>query len=108
LKRGDIVVVTAPGDYGKPRPAVVIQSDALADTGSVLVCLLTTAQRDAPFHRLQLYPSETNGLREPSDVMVDKIFALSRGKCGTPIGRLTAEQIFALNHVLSLVIGLAD
>ena len=27
MKRGDVVIVSAPGDFGKPRPAVVIQSD---------------------------------------------------------------------------------
>ena len=108
MRRGDIVVVAAPGDYGKARPAVIIQSDALEDTGSVLVCLLTTTQRDAPFHRLTLCPTPDNGLREPSDVMVDKIVALPRSKCGVSIGRLTRDEIVALNHTLSLVVGLAD
>jgi mRNA interferase MazF len=108
MRRGDLIVVAAPGDYGKPRPAVVIQSDALEATGSLLVCLLTTTQRPAPFYRLPLEATPENGLRDPSDVMVDKIFALPRGKCGAPIGRLTRAQILALNHILSLVVGLAD
>jgi mRNA interferase MazF len=108
MKRGDLIVVAAPEDYGKPRPAVVIQSDALEETGSLLVCLLTTTQRPAPFYRLPLEPTPENGLREASDVMVDKIFALPRGKCGEPIGRLTPAQIGALNHRLALVIGLVD
>lgn len=108
MRRGDIVVVAAPGTYGKARPAVVIQSDALEDTGSILVCLLTTTQRDAPFHRLPVRPTPDNGLREHSDVMVDKIVALPRGKCGNSIGRLTDDQLIVLNHTLSLVIGLAD
>ncbi|WP_036261685.1 type II toxin-antitoxin system PemK/MazF family toxin [Methylocapsa aurea] len=108
MRRGDLIVVAAPGDYGKPRPAVIIQSDALDETGSLLVCLLTTTQRPAPFYRLALAPTPENGLRDPSDVMVDKIFALPRGKCGEPIGRLTRAQIRALNYALSLVVGLAD
>jgi mRNA interferase MazF len=108
MRRGDIVVVAAPGDYGKARPAVIIQSDALEGIESVLVCLLTTTQRDAPFHRLPLQPTPANGLREPSDVMVDKILALPRSKCGASIGRLTPAQLITLNHVLSLVVGLAD
>jgi mRNA interferase MazF len=33
------VTVAVQGDCGKPRPAVVIQSDWLAETDSVLVCL---------------------------------------------------------------------
>ena len=31
MSRGDVVIVAAPGDYGKPRPAVIVQSDALSD-----------------------------------------------------------------------------
>jgi mRNA interferase MazF len=108
MRRGDLIIVAAPGDYGKPRPAVVIQSDALEETGSLLVCLVTTTQRLAPFYRLPLDATLENGLHEASDVMVDKIFALPRGKCGEPIGRLTSAQIAALNHRLALVIGLVD
>ena len=73
MRRGDIVIVAAPGNYGKARPAVVIQSDALEDTGSILVCLVTTTQRDAPFHRLPLRPTPDNGLREHSDVMSTRL-----------------------------------
>jgi mRNA interferase MazF len=108
MKRGDLVIVAAPGDYGKPRPAVVIRSDALEATESLLVCLLTTTRRPAPFYRLPLEPAPGNGLREPSDVMVDKIYALARSKCGEAIGRLTRDEIMALNHRLALVIGLVD
>jgi len=105
---GDLIIAAAPGDYGKPRPAVIIQSDVLEETGSLLVCLLTMTQRPAPFHRLALAPTPENALRDPSDVMVDKIFALPRGNCGEAIGRLTRAQILALNDALSLVVGLAD
>jgi mRNA interferase MazF len=108
VRRGDLITVAAPGDYGKPRPAVVIQSDALEETASVLVCLLTTARRPAPFTRLPIDPSPQKGLRDSSDVMVDKIFALARGKCGASFGRLTRAQIAALNARLAVVVGLVD
>ena len=29
MKRGDVVTVTASGDYGNPRRAVIVQTDAL-------------------------------------------------------------------------------
>jgi len=63
MKRGDIVTAAAQGDYGKPRPAVVIQSDRLAETDSVLVCLITSELRDALFHRVPLEPTAETGLR---------------------------------------------
>ena len=72
MKRGDIVTVSAPGAYGKPRPAVVIQSDFLNQNDSVLVALVTSTLIDAPFFRLLLQPTEENGLRVPSQVMADK------------------------------------
>lgn len=73
----------------KPRPAVVIQSDALVDADSVLVALLASTLNDAPFYRLALEPTETNGLKAPSQVMVDKILAYPRTKCSAVIGRLS-------------------
>ena len=108
VKRGDLVIVSPPGDYGKPRPAIVIQSDWLEATDSVLVSLLTSALVDAPFYRLQIEPSEANGLKTPSQVMVDKIIAMPREKCGAVIGWISESELFALNHMLSVVIGIAD
>ena len=108
MRRGDLVTVAAPGDYGKPRPAVVIQSDWLRATDSVLVVLLTTAFLDAPFYRLQLDPTAENGLRAPSQIMVDKIIAMPRDKCGRVMGRLDQAALIALNGMLSVVIGIAD
>jgi mRNA interferase MazF len=108
LKRGEIVTVAAPGDYGKPRPAVVIQSDWLANTDSVLVALMTSAIVDAPIYRLAVEPTSASGLKVLSQVMVEKILAVPRDKCGHRIGRLDEPTLIALNHMLSVVIGLAD
>jgi mRNA interferase MazF len=108
VKRGDLVIVSAPGDYGKPRPAVVIQSDWLKATDSVLVALLTSTLADAPLYRLQIEPSEANGLKVPSQIMIDKIVAMPREKCGRVIGRIDESAVIALNHMLSVVVGVAD
>ena len=108
MKRGDIVTVAMPGDYGKPRPAVVIQSDWLTETDSVLVCLLTSTLREAPIYRLTIEPTPENGLRAVSQVMVDKIVAVRRDKCGGIIGRFDVANLVALNRMLSLVVGIAD
>ena len=108
MKRGDIVTVAAPGDYGKPRPAVVIQSDWLARSDSVLVALMTSAIADAPIYRLSVGVTPETGLKVASQVMVEKILAVPREKCGSRIGGLDETAMIALNHMLSVVIGLAD
>jgi len=108
MKRGDVITVAVAGDYGKPRPAVIIQSDWLEETESVLVCLLTTTIRDAPLYRLSIIANTANGLREPSQIMVDKIMAVRRNKCGSLLGRLGTMDMKALDQRLALVIGIAD
>jgi mRNA interferase MazF len=109
MKRGDIVTVAVQGDYGKPRPAVVIESDRLSPTDSVLVCLITsTLHEDAPFRRHPIETSPTTGLRVPSHVMVDKIFAVRRTKCGPRIGQMDATAMLAVSRKLALVTGIAD
>ena len=107
MKRGDLITVAVSGDYGKPRPALVIQSDFLNETDSVLVCLLTTTLRDAPLCRLPLPPGVT-GFREPSQVMVDKIMAVRRERCGPSIGRADDASLLALGRLLAFVVGIAD
>jgi mRNA interferase MazF len=109
VRRGDIVTVAIPGDFGKPRPAVVIQSDVVneAQPGSVILALVTSTLRDAPLLRLQIEPSQRNGLRQPSQVMVDKLFTARIEKVGDVIGRLSDQELVALNRLLAFVIGIA-
>lgn len=108
MKRGDVVTVAPSGDYGKPRPAVVIQSDALTETDSVLVCLITSLPVDARAFRLAVSDSPATGLRRPSYVMVDKIIATRRDKCGKVIGRLDEATMMALGPLLTFVMGMGD
>jgi mRNA interferase MazF len=108
VKRGDLITVALSGDYGKPRPSLVIQSDYLDGTDSVLVCLLTTTIRDAPLYRLTLPASAETGLREPLQIMVDKIMAVRRSRCGNPTGRADEASLRALGPLLALMVGVVD
>jgi mRNA interferase MazF len=108
VKRGDIVLAVARGDYGKPRPTVIVQSDLFNPThASVLVCLLTSELVDAPLFRLTVQPSALNGLREISQIMVDKLLAVPRGHVRDRIGALDDEMLLGLNRSLALMLGLA-
>jgi len=109
MKRGDLVIVSAPGDYGKPRPAVIIQSDIFNEThASIVVCLVTSDRQDAPLFRIDVQPSETTGLKMASQIMVDKIVALRRERIDQHIGRINDETLIRLNRSLALFIGLAS
>lgn len=108
MKRGDLVTVSLPGDYGKPRPAVIIQSNLLNTLDSVLVCPVTKVIVDASAVRITIEPSPTNGLRHLSQIMTDKITALRRDKVGAPFGHLTTHQMTATNRAILLVVGLAE
>lgn len=103
-----MVVAVIPGAYGKPRPAVIVQSDALADVDSVLIAPISTHRSDAPLYRLPCPASAGTGLRESSDVLVEKVVAIPREKVGQRIGRLGEADILALNRMLAFALGLAD
>lgn len=108
VRRGDVVTVAAPGDYGKPRPAVVIQSDALNDAGSdgVILALMTSTLREAPLLRLTV-DHDAAGLTRATQIMVDKLVTVRRVKLGQSVGRLSNQDLVALNRLLAFVIGLA-
>jgi len=103
-RRGDLVTISLRGDYGKPRPALVIQSDFMTDLESVLLCPVTSDLRDALF-RVTIEPTPANGLRKLSQIMTDKITTLPREKVGEPFGRLGDEKMKMVNKALLLVIG---
>jgi mRNA interferase MazF len=109
MRRGDVVTVAATGDYGKPRPAVIVQTDALpAAHASVVVCQMTSDCCDAPDFRVTIDPSERNGLRVKSQVMADKPVTIRRERIGRQIGHLDDKDVARLNIALAFVMGLAD
>jgi mRNA interferase MazF len=109
MRRGDVVTVAAAGDYGKPRPAVVVQTDALpAEHASVVVCQMTSELNDAPEFRVTLEPTTGNGLRATSQVMADKPTTIRRERVGRVVGRLDEQDLVRLNVALAFVLGLAD
>jgi mRNA interferase MazF len=108
MRRGDIITVSVPGDYGKPRPALVVQADSVSGTESVLIALMTGTLRDAPTLRLTLQPLPGNGLNMVSQIMADKIMAIPRAKCGKVVGHLDDGSMIVLNHMLLVILGLAD
>lgn len=107
MTRGDVVTVALPGDYGKPRPALVIQSDLFAEHPSVTVLPITSELRATPLFRLDIASNPFTGLQQPSQIMVDKIQTVRRAKIGSTLGRLDAAQMLAVNRSLAVFLGFA-
>jgi mRNA interferase MazF len=103
VKRGDIVVVAARGSYtGKPRPALIVQSDLFNDTHSSLtICPITSEVIDAPLFRVTLPPGKRTGLDLPSQVMADKLVSVPRSAVSRAVGRCDAEELGAVADALS-------
>lgn len=109
MKRGDIVIASAPGDYGEPRPAAIVQSNLFNDTHtSILVCLLTSDLQDAPIFRITVEPDKENGLNTPSQIMVGNMLALRRESIGKQVGKISDEILVQLKRSLALFIRLAQ
>ena len=108
MKRGDLVTVSLSGDYGKPRPALVIQSDLFVGHASVTLLPITgTCIAGASLLRLDVAPDIENGLRKPSQVMIDKAHTLPRVKVGASFGRLDDGTMMGITRALSVFLGIA-
>jgi len=109
MRRGDVVTLAASGDYGKPRPAVVVQTDAFPPQyASVIVCQMTSEIAEAPDFRVTIEPVPGNGLRARSQIMVDKPVTVRRERVGVTIGRLSPTDITRMSAAIAFVMGLAD
>jgi mRNA interferase MazF len=108
VKRGDVVLIVAQGDMGKPRPGVIVQADELGDaTTSIVICPMSSEVTE--LHRLRpaVEPSAGNGLRLRSQIMTDKITALRRDRVRRVLGSLDTEASKRLDGALLVVLGLA-
>ena len=109
MPRGDVVTVAVSGDYGKPRPAVIVQTDAFpSNHASVVVCQMTSDVQPATDFRVTVAPSDANGLLAVSQVMTDKPVTVRRERIGRRIGRLAATDMARVNVALAFVMGLGD
>ena len=106
MKRGDLVPVVLAGAYGKPRPALVIQSDLFANHPSVTVLPVTTELRPIETFRIAVRPSQKNGLRMSSQIMVDKAHTIPRDKAGAPFGELETRTLREVGRSLAVFLGI--
>jgi mRNA interferase MazF len=103
LLRGDIVICAIQGDYGKPRPALIIQSNLFNAThSSFTLCPITSHLIEAPLFRITLSPTPENGLTTISQIMVDKLMSLQREKIKQKIGVINEEQLRSLSNALKI------
>lgn len=107
MRRGDIVTVALPRGMGKPRPALVVQSDLFDAHPSVVVLPVTSELRSTPVFRIRLQPDATNGLRAASDIMIDKIQSVAREKIGKTIGTVDDRSMRDVERALLVFLGVA-
>jgi mRNA interferase MazF len=108
LKRGDLVLAASSGDYGKPRPNLVIQSNAFSNMPSVTVCPLTSdLQTIAPLFRITIEPTTENGLHLSSQIAVDKITTLPTARIAARLGSANDDVMLQVTRALAVFLGIS-
>lgn len=108
MKRGEVwTQAGGPGYAGKPRPVLIVQSDLLEGTESVVICLFTSLEGARLNARLPFVPTLENGLLEASELMADKIMTVARARLRRRIGALSVEAMGEVQQALAFVLGFA-
>jgi mRNA interferase MazF len=107
MNRGDFVTIARQGDFGKPRPALVIQSDPFNEHATVTVLLVSSLMVDAPLLRVTVQPTERNGLQKSSQVMVDKAMTVKRDNLGEAFGTARDAAMLEVGRCLAVFLGIA-
>ena len=94
--------IALQGDYGKPRPALIVQSDLFNEHPSVTILPVTGELRETPLFRIRVEPTPANGLQKTSDVMVDKAQSVPRERIGDVFGHLGEEEMLAVSRSLAV------
>ena len=107
MKRGDFVTIVMQGDFGKPRPALVVQADPFDALATVTVLPVTSTLLDAPLMRITVEADAHNGLSKPSQVMADKVVTVRRDKVGPAFGTASDELMLTVSRALTVFLGIA-
>ena len=106
LTRGDIIVVAVSGEFGKPRPALIVQADMTLEDETVTYVPITSDLLRQPLTRIAISPSETNGLRKPAEIMVDRIQTCTLARVGGVIGHIDGRTMKQVETALMIHLGL--
>lgn len=106
MRRGDFVTIAMQGDFGKPRPALVIQANQFDEHTTITVLPVSGTLVAAPLLRITVQPSIENGLQKPSQVMVDKAMTVKRDKLGQSFGRIDADALVEVERCLAVFLGI--
>jgi len=108
VQRGNVVLINLSGDYGKPRPCVIVQNDLFHSLESVLIAPITSdVSVDVDIFRIILKPTKSNGLLKQSQIMLDKIVAVRKSKIKKVIGKLNRVQLADINKKIILLFGIS-
>lgn len=107
MTRGDVVIVVMKGDYGKPRPALIVQADRYRGHSSITVALMTSTLTEIDDVRLTIEPSAENGLQMTSQVQLDRLQSVPSSRLRDVIGRLAPAHMAAVDRGLALFLGIA-
>jgi mRNA interferase MazF len=109
MRRGQFVTIVQQGDYGKPRPALIVQSDSFSDLPSVVVCPLTShTQSGVDEVRIDVFPSAGNGVREHSQICIDKIAPIPTSKIGKVVGEADAALMERVTLKLAVLLAIGE
>ncbi|VEJ45808.1 type II toxin-antitoxin system PemK/MazF family toxin [Bartonella vinsonii] len=104
--RGSLVTIAMQGDFGKPRPALIIQANQFSEHTSVTVLPITSTLVSAPLLRITLYPDSKNGLQKPSQVMIDKIMTVRCEKVSSTFGSIPVDKMLEIERCLAVFLGI--
>ena len=107
MRRGDLVTIAVQGDFGKPRPALIIQSDQYDAHATITVLPVSSDLVAAPLFRIAIQPTTENGLHKRSQVMADKAVTVRRDKVGPTFGRIDADSMVEVGRCLAVFLGIA-
>jgi mRNA interferase MazF len=104
MKRGEIYAVAGKGDFStKPRPGLIVQSDLFnPHHPSVTVCPISSTMTSDRLFRISIARDEANGLREDSEVEVDKIQAVRIDRIRDRIGQASEDVTARVDEALRL------
>jgi mRNA-degrading endonuclease toxin of MazEF toxin-antitoxin module len=111
-RRGDVFFVALPDLGGHvlkgPHPAVVVQTDRLERSNTVVLSPMTSAPRSAPENPPYLVPVAAGEAGLPRDgyVKCDQLVTLPTIVLGPRVGRLNPEAIDRLDRALRFVLDL--
>jgi mRNA interferase MazF len=106
MEKFEVWTIAGGEHTSKPRPCMIIQSDAIPAFDTVVVAPITSFKADTDLYRIPVQAEPGTGLLQDSFIEIEKISAVKKRYLGKNIGVISTSCFMGIDKSVAELLGI--